>query len=164
MRTHVLFALAAALMVAAGGPKKDVSREDAKRFQGTWAVVSVEVNGKPGETFAGTMKVVGGKYTFYSKKGKKQEEMHYRLDATRNPKTIDFTRESNPYKPGNRGDGNRSAASPYLSRPYMQGIYELKGDTLRLCLRAPHKGRPRAFTSRGQLFITLKRVKRERKP
>jgi uncharacterized protein (TIGR03067 family) len=143
MRRHVPFDSAAAPLAAADQPEQDATREDSKRLPGTWTVVSAEANGRPDQTFAGTMKIVGDRYTFYSKELEEQERMHYRLDATRDPKAIDFTIES---------------------RPYMLGIYELKGDTLLLCLRTPLQGRPTEFASKDQVRITFKRVQGEREP
>lgn len=64
-------------------------------------------------------------------------KLHYRLDATQNPKTIDLTIDS---------------------QPYLRGIYELNGDTFRLCYSDIFNERPTEFTSKGQVLIRFRRA------
>ncbi len=51
-------------------------------------------------------------------------------------------------------------------RPRTQlAVYELKGDTLIVCIEKKEKGYPKAVASKeGNMFLTLKRVKAEDKP
>lgn len=118
------------------------AEKDLKLFKGTWKVVSMVHNGKEfpnadghGITFDGdnvTIKEPTGQST-----GKCT-----RLDPTTDPKQIDLTPD---------GGGKK-----------LQGIYELKGDELKLCLARSDTERPARFESTegsNFRFVVLKRDK-----
>jgi uncharacterized protein (TIGR03067 family) len=79
-------------------------------------------------------------------KTKQREQLGtYKLNPSKNPKAIDFM----------PGEG------PMKDKPH-PGIYELTGDTLRICYVHPEKQRPTAFESKsgsGANLVTLKREK-----
>jgi uncharacterized protein (TIGR03067 family) len=139
MRRYIVLALAVLLLIAADNPTKDETQEDANRLQGIWTVVSAEVDQQPDNAFTGKIMVVGSRFVILPKDLSldEPEKLHYRLDATQNPKTIDFT---------------------INSQLYLLGIYELNGDTFRLCYSDIYNERPTEFTSKGQVLIQFRRA------
>jgi uncharacterized protein (TIGR03067 family) len=119
-------------------------RAEVGRLQGTWRVVAVELGGKElgrGEfgpdnllDFADdTCAVLTGK--------QRPIDCTFTIDPTKSPKWIDMTRTS---------DGVS-----------WEGIYELKGDTLKIFLGGPGK-RPKEFKTKegtSQVIHTHERVK-----
>jgi uncharacterized protein (TIGR03067 family) len=106
----------------------DPSKKDLEQLQGDWACESMEIGGQKfadddarayfrtikGDTYAvNRFTKVAGKGTI-------------KLDATKNPRTIDST-----------PDGGKV--------PPVAGIYKLEGDTLTLCTAPPGKPRPTKF-------------------
>ena len=147
MRFQVLglMFVSALLMVAADDPKDAVKKEYDK-FEGTWKMESFTVDGKPTpiETFAEfRMTLKGEKFTTDSAEGRTNGT--YKVDPSKSPKTIDirFT--------GGQLDGHS-----------MLGVYELDGDTYKVCLPAGGKERPKELASKpgsGLVLEVLKRVK-----
>src|SRR5262249_46639213 len=135
----------------AAEPRQDAAaKQDVKKLQGTWKVVASEVEGRKVEAAATTASVVirGAKYTvkYPESGGKKASEMTFTLDPSKKPRAIDFTSTSGPEK-------------GKLSR----GIYELAGDTLKICFNPDKDGkRPTEFTTKAGSrlrSVTLERVK-----
>src|SRR5215831_5920499 len=90
--------------------------DDAKNIQGTWLPVKAELRGEPmKDDFlkSSTLKLNGGKYEVTAESVDKGT---YTMDPTSKPKTIDVTGVEGP---------NAGRKIP--------GIYELNGDTLRIC-------------------------------
>jgi uncharacterized protein (TIGR03067 family) len=120
-------------------PKKG-PRGDRDLIQGTWRIVRLEADGRPEKE----ANYVGNTFTFRGNKAFLKEGKHppiefgFELDPSATPRTIDL-----------------SARTKILP-----GIYQLKGDELRLCLSL--EDRPTDFiTRRGdkhELFV-LQRVK-----
>jgi uncharacterized protein (TIGR03067 family) len=133
-------ALIAFLFFVADEPKTDLDR-----LQGTWVMASLEVDGKlvPEEKIKGTtLTIKGDKYIVKVKD--KTHEVSFKLDAKQNPRHMDM------YFP----DGKDA---PKLAK----GIYELKGDTLRICRAQPTgEDRPRDFVTEGvagRFIVTWKK-------
>jgi uncharacterized protein (TIGR03067 family) len=141
------FVLTLALVtpVALGGRKTD----DAKKLRGTWTLVSGEDQGKPipPEKLKGNRVAISDKTIVASDRdNKKVYVMTYKLDPSQKPHAIDMTVVEGDEK---------------LKGKSAKGIYELKGDTLRLAY-AFAGARPTEFaTQKGdkQLSFVLKRVK-----
>jgi uncharacterized protein (TIGR03067 family) len=122
-------------------------KEDRKHLRGTWVVVKVEQAGvavplKPPvkNTFAFTADEV----THEDGGGKKVAV--YKLDPAGKPAHIDPLAEDGADK----------------GKTY-KGIYELKGDTLRLCLAPAGEERPAVFSSKaGEKFIAFE-LRRDKK-
>lgn len=117
-----------------------------KRFEGTWRFQSVEMDGKalPAEGFQENTLILNGD-RFTVEMGGPALHGLYEVDPTATPKTIDVT----------FGDGEDRGQT-------VQGIYELEGETYRVCLGLPGKPRPADFTSKpgsGQILEVLKRKK-----
>ncbi len=144
MRLHALLVLAVGLLVAADA-KEDTAKKELKKLEGTWQVVSMEMDGqKQPEDDAKQFKVIikGDKYTL--KRGDDTvNQGTFTIDATKKPKTIDI-------KPT---EGDNSGQT-------MLGIYEQDGDTQKTCYAQPDKKRPTKFSSDdGQTLIVQKRQK-----
>src|SRR5262245_30371131 len=97
-----------------------------EKFTGTWKGASVVQDGKEmpkAEAEAVKLVVAGEKYTL--KIGDQDIEGTHNLDPTKKPKQIEAVRTKGP----NKGEK-------------MLGIYELEGDTFKVCFAAPGKDRP----------------------
>jgi len=149
-----LVALFCAVGLAASGEsgiladeKADLEKE-VRKFQGTWTFESSETGGK--ELPAGELKGLiltfeGDKHTV--KKGDEVIQVGtQKLDTSKSPKTIDVTLAEGP----NKGT-------------VMLGIYEIDGDTLKVCFDLQGKKRPTEFKSApgSENFVNVhKRVKK----
>jgi uncharacterized protein (TIGR03067 family) len=147
MRRQTLLLLTAVLLVAADKPA-DANKQDLEKMQGDWGVASQVSDGKKvtddeAQTLFRTVK--GDTYTlcFYDKPIVKGT---FTLDATAKPKTIDA-----------RPAGSAKDAPPLL------GIYEIEGDTYRLCFAPAGKERPKDFACKAGSGHTLTVWKREKK-
>ena len=152
MRIAILTLLCTLGFSATGGTgaradgKADVEKE-LQKFQGTWTFESVEAGGKevPAAEFKGvTVTFEGDKYTV--KKGDEViQAATQKLDPSKSPKTLDVTVAEGP---------NKGAV--------MLGIYEISGDTLKVCFDPEGKKRPTQFksASASQTLVVHKRVKK----
>ena len=140
----LVLALTAGLLVAAGG--KDDAK-DKEKLIGTWAPVSITVGGKPRpdeEVKKSKMVIAADKITIL-REGKDEDKATYKIDTTKKPRTIDIT-------PSTGGEAGQ----------VMPGIYELDGDTLKMCFARPKGERPKEFASKEgteNAVIVLKRAK-----
>jgi uncharacterized protein (TIGR03067 family) len=152
MRIALVTLLCTLVLTASGGTgawvddKADVEQE-LKKFQGTWTFESVEAGGKevPAAEFKGiTVTFDGDKYTV--KKGDEViQAAALKLDPSKSPKAFDVTVAEGP---------NKGAV--------MLGIYEVSGDTLKVCFDPDGKKRPTQFKSASgsQTLVVHKRVKK----
>src|SRR5437899_7010897 len=91
--------------------------DDAKAVQGTWKPATAELAGQPMDDAVVksiSLKLENGKYEVHV--GDKPDKGTHTLDATTKPKSMTITGTEGP---------NRGETFP--------AIYELKGDTLRIC-------------------------------
>jgi uncharacterized protein (TIGR03067 family) len=133
-----LLALAAGWAAAQGDP----SKEDLKKMQGKWEAVSLIDDGEAKKLDEKSYRIVSGNKVIDPAFNIEDE---IRLDATKRPKELDI-------------HINRKGVAPYA----LKAIYELEGDTLRVCVDLESKARPTAFQSKpgsGHRLVTLKRVK-----
>lgn len=152
MRIAIVTLLCNLVLAASGGAgaraddKAEVEKE-LKKFQGTWTFESVEAGGKvvPAAEFKGmTVTFAGDKYTV--RKGDEViQAATQKLDPSRSPKALDVTVAEGP---------NQGAV--------MLGIYEISGDTLKVCFDPEGKKRPAQFKSApgSQTLVVHKRVKK----
>ena len=141
MRWHLLLVLAVGFLVAADEPKDDAVKKEWKALHGNWTVVSIEVNG----TKVPEDKIGGRDAAFKDKQYSIHDfRLTVKIDPTKKPKTIDMDGK----------DGNGKPLS-------MMGIYDLDGDTLKICFAKPGtKDRPGQFKTRpntGESLIVYKR-------
>jgi uncharacterized protein (TIGR03067 family) len=104
---------------------------DAQAIQGSWTPIKAELSGQPmAEAVLKTitLKLTDGKYEVHV--GAQPDNGTYTLDETTKPKGITVTGTDGP---------NRGRTLP--------AIYELKGDTLRICYDLSGAKRPAEFKS-----------------
>jgi uncharacterized protein (TIGR03067 family) len=135
-------------LTAADDAKQDAIKKDRKKYEGTWRVTSLEINGnKSSEEDAKKITVVNkadGTWILQVDGGKITEGTS-EIDPTKNPKTIDFMETE--------GDNKGKI---------ILGIYELGDDTRKLCYAGPGKERPSDFSApacSGRVFVEFKREK-----
>ena len=120
--------------------------DERKLLQGTWLPTAAELSENPfDETTLKTMKLVidGDKYTVTA--GKSIDKGTTKIDPAAKPKTMDVIGAEGPNK-----------GKTFLA------IYELNGDSLRVCYDLTGKVRPSEFkTKKGELLFlaTYKRAK-----
>jgi uncharacterized protein (TIGR03067 family) len=127
------------------GAAQDATTRELEQLQGTWQMVSHEVDGKPDEALKDAVRVVkGDKFTI--KQGDKVlRAATMKLDPTRTPKWIDITFTEGPEKGKVR-----------------RGIYVLEGDTQKICYGDLNKERPTEFVSEsgtGHRLVVFMRSK-----
>jgi uncharacterized protein (TIGR03067 family) len=128
------------------GGKADVENE-LKKFQGTWRFEYVEAGGKevPIAEFNGmTVTFEGDRFTV-TKGDKVIQAATQKLDPSRSPKALDVT-----------------VAEGLNKGAVILGIYEISGDTLKVCFDPEGKKRPTEFKSASgsQTLVVHKRVKK----
>ena len=141
-------ALLTVAAVLAAGPADDAADEQAEyaRFAGTWAFESLEIDGKavpPGVFKAARLTLKGNAFT-QTGFGETARGT-YKVDVRKTPRTIDIT----------FGDGPQAGKTA-------QGVYELEGDTYKVCVSEVGRPRPTGLVSRpgsGHALEVLKRQK-----
>ncbi len=116
--------------------QEDANKKEKTKLAGTWVVESMEMMGKKVESTKGDLFTFTAKTLTIKNKVKEGDAEVYQLDPNKKPKEIDI-----------------KGKSP------AQGIYELDGDTLKLCLSSSGT-RPMAFDSNQGILGILKRVKK----
>jgi uncharacterized protein (TIGR03067 family) len=136
-------------LTAAGDDKDKAVKEDRKKYEGTWQVISLEVDGNTSaEEDAKKITVVNeadGKWAIEAE-GKVIARGTSEIDPTKKPKAVDLT--------VTEGDGKGQT---------LRGIYEFKDDTRKVCLAPEGKDRPTEFSApagSGHILAVLKRVKK----
>jgi uncharacterized protein (TIGR03067 family) len=143
MPKHLIMALA---VLAAGNPVEDASQAAARKFEGTWQLVSAVTDGKPTPAdVVSKIRVVikDGKHSVFFKDQVLAKQIPFNVDVTRTPNEATDTLP----------DGKQ-----------IKGIYKLDGDTLTSCVAPPGKERPTEFASKpgtGHTLRTFKRAKPE---
>lgn len=113
----------------------------AKKLEGTWTVESATLDGKPADDLNGEVTFVDDKMTIRSTKGQELKFL-FKADPSKKPATLDLAFAGE--KPKNAAPG--------------KAIYELNGNTLRLCIGPPNR-RPTEIGDRGAVLIVMKRKK-----
>ena len=123
------------------------AKEDLKAMEGEWTPATGEFGGKPfPEETLKTIKLVLKDDTYTVTVGDKVDRGTVKLDVSKSPKTLDITGTEGPNK------GKTFTA-----------IYELSGDTLKVCYNLTGTERPSEFkTKEGtqQFLVTYKKAKR----
>jgi uncharacterized protein (TIGR03067 family) len=141
---QILLALVMMVLWLPSGAWSNDGKEDRKLVEGTWLPVEAELSGQkfPDEILK-TMKLVmsDGKYTVNV--GEQIDKGTVKLEPTMKPKAMDITGAEGP---------NKGKTFP--------AIYELTGDTLRICYDLSGTKRPTEFKSVKDTKLFLVRYKR----
>jgi uncharacterized protein (TIGR03067 family) len=135
--------------VVAQTPEERRKHEDTK-LAGDWRVVSVAIDGKKlaaDEVPNLSLTFKNGQYAARMGKEKPQEGT-YQIDPGKSPKTIDITRTTDP------GKGKKQL-----------GIYELAGNSLKICACEEGNERPTSFDTTdkpGYTVLILRRTPKTR--
>jgi uncharacterized protein (TIGR03067 family) len=118
-------------------------KKEIEKLEGKWVVVSAERDGKAWDTVKGAVRVnTGDKYVLTPKEGKGIPGT-MKIDPSKKPKTMDMSSTEGNFKDKT-----------------LLGIYEVDGDTLRICFAEPGKERPTEFASKaGVVLVIHKREK-----
>jgi uncharacterized protein (TIGR03067 family) len=150
MRHRALLIGLIGLLLAADAAKDEASKKDLEQLQGTWLLVSAERDGKKAseeEVKKVKLVVTGNKFRFLSgAEVGTSAEGTFTIDATKKPKATDST--------ANSGDDK---GKTFL------GIYDIEGDTHKVCFAPPGKDRPKEFATKagsGHIFQVWKREKK----
>ena len=132
---RLLPVLAVALLL--GAEKKDDAKKDLDKLQGDWTLESGERDGqKIPEEIAKTLKrTVKGNKSKVTRDGETLAEGTMTLDPAKKPKAIDMKLEG--------------------MDQVVQGIYELSGDTFKICYGMPGVERPKEFATKAGSGLTL---------
>jgi uncharacterized protein (TIGR03067 family) len=125
---------------------EDTGADVLKKLQGTWQFVSQEMDGKPRpkeELAKQTITFTGDKWTV-RRDGEVVQAGTHKFDPAKKPAQVDA--------PVTEGEGKGDT---------MLGIYELKGDTLRVCFDPKGKKRPTDFASKSERMTAV--VERQKK-
>ena len=152
MLVRVPSVLAVFLFVASearseGPPPKpaDEARKDLQQMQGTWQLESLEDGKKAKVDLKKRTLFIGGELFLVRDGDRVVQAGVLRLVASRSPRRIDVA-----VRKGQNEDGT------------MLGIYEVKGDTLKVCFDPEGEGRPDKFATKPDTprFVAVyKRVK-----
>jgi len=147
MKRLLLIILATVFLTAAETPLDEASTKDLEKLQGDWAVLSMTRDGEkiPDDDAQAIFRTVKGtQYTVF-RFDKAIGKGTFTLDATKTPKTIDALAANSP------------------KEKVMRGIYEISGDTYKVCFGAPGKDRPTEMTAKEGTGHTLTVWQREKK-
>lgn len=127
------------------GPTAADEAKDLEALKGTWTVADISYNGKDHSALKLTFSFTGNEIVV---EGNDQVKLEYarlkiKLDPATSPKIIDFT----------VGDGVQKGAA-------MEGIYDLKNNELRMCIKVFGKDRPNDFTAPAGSSTALLVLKR----
>jgi uncharacterized protein (TIGR03067 family) len=147
MKPKLLIVLAVGLLLGADTGKDD-AKKDQDKLQGEWVLASATRDGMEApEEFIKSLKrsVKGDEYTV-TRDGETILKGKFKLDPTKKPKTIDVTAKDQ--------NGNEMSIA---------GIYEIEGDSFKLCYSGPGMERPKTFASEAGSGISLAVWKRAKK-
>jgi uncharacterized protein (TIGR03067 family) len=138
MKLRMLVVMATGLVTVAA-----VAQEDAGKLQGKWKLVRYERAGEQKPLLKNDVASLSADKLTFPALGK---NLGYKIDPTKAPKQIDLT---------NAGTNRRQVWS---------GIYELEGDTLKLCVATgSDQTRPQQFTTKGtdsaRMYFIFERLK-----
>jgi uncharacterized protein (TIGR03067 family) len=142
----LLLALGVGFFLAATLTSQDVTKEDAARLEGVWAIVSVEIDGQalPMDNLEGArLSIRGTRYDFRLEQTRL--DLTFKLDSRKSPKAIDLKVMDGPEK----------------GQVY-HGIFKVEDGLYTICRStAPGKDRPTEFATRpksGLMMVVWRQV------
>ncbi len=132
--------------VVADQAKEEAIKKDRAKYEGIWRVVSLEIDGnKVADKHANKITVTNHADGTWIIKvdGKEVSKGTSKIDPTHKPKTIDFMQTG----------GTKKAQTSF-------GIYEVSGQTRKLCFAPPGKDRPTEFSAKqgsGHFLVVFQR-------
>jgi uncharacterized protein (TIGR03067 family) len=145
--TGRLALLVTGFLLSGEAPTPDAVKQELKKLQGTWVIVDNTTEGKQTPELLRESKryTIKGDHYSVSFKGAERPLLEFRLrvDPTKKPKTIDMI-------------GLKTG------QVLLTGLYELEGDTWKICLPVGNAARPKAIKSEPGSksgIIVYKRVK-----
>src|SRR5262249_46091243 len=128
------------IRIKAGSAAKDAAADPLAPLQGTWEIVSFEKDGSaaPQDDIAGlTVMITGSEYKLINKDNVSKGT--FSVDASKEPKQMDVQHQTES------GDSQS-----------LPSIYEVTGDTLRVCYNPEGGARPTSFTTKPDTaFISV---------
>lgn len=142
---------AVVLMVAtftAARADDDAAKKELKALQGKWVVVAAEQDGDSLDRVVGGVMTIKDNNFHIKTKGGTELKGDLILNPAKAPKHIDLAHQDGP-----------------LKDKTWQGVYELKGDTLKLCYAEAdsEKERPSEFKTLKNSKLMVFELKREKK-
>jgi uncharacterized protein (TIGR03067 family) len=140
--------LATIILVVGAAPKDDANAVDLKKMQGDWMVDTMVKDGIkiPDDDARALFRTVKDDTYSVARFSRVVGKGTFKIDATKKPKTIDST-------PAGAADKAQQVL----------GIYELDGDTLKICNAPQGKDRPTDFEAKQGSEHTLIIWQREKK-
>ena len=157
MTSHAPLILWVGCLLAADPPPDDAIRKERRSLGGTWVVESIVRDPKErgeGEGKGQKVVIIGEKVVVKAPgEDKPIGGLILKIDPTREPKTLDLWVDETPLK----------SRKDTFKEPPVLAIYELSGDTLRICWAPLEKReRPTEFASKagtGHGLVVLRREK-----
>jgi len=137
MFVRAVLPFAVVILIAAADPAQD-AKKDLERFQGEWTMLTFEAKGKKLPDVKNVKLTIKGDRWTVQFGEQTSPKMTFKIDPSKDPKTIDFTIKS----------GDKDIVS--------RGIYKLEGDTLTVCRTVGDEDRPKEFKTTakaGQLRV-----------
>jgi uncharacterized protein (TIGR03067 family) len=128
-------------------PADDPAQDDLDKLQGTWQLVAMEVEGHevPAEELGGRTAEYRGNRLLLRAGDAVRRRGLVTLDPSRNPKAVNTWDQDGPFEDQT-----------------VPGIYELDGETLKVCFARPGEPRPKEFGTKGDngfLYCVYKKSK-----
>jgi uncharacterized protein (TIGR03067 family) len=154
--------LTVGVLVASAPSKQQGANKAKSELQGIWVAESVTVNGQQREEFGGKVAFVGGQWL---DAGHIFPDISGTFVLGKEPMALDLTSTQPP--PGSRRTRRKAGDRAPAGFPDQYGtlrcIYELKGDTLRICLAQTSADvRPTDFTAgpgSNRVYVVYRRLR-----
>jgi uncharacterized protein (TIGR03067 family) len=128
-------------LVAVAATRADTPEEEVQRLAGAWGVTSAVQDGKAVAEAEGARMTIAAKEV--TDQGKDGTKLHFpfTVDSTTKPRAIDF---------------HSSGGEGWLRIGPLTSIYDLHGDSLKLCISSTGK-QPTRFSDQGATLLVLQR-------
>jgi uncharacterized protein (TIGR03067 family) len=144
---------------------KSSSQSNSDALQGTWVVIEAEVDGEKRADLVGEQIVIRGEWLNFGPKYA-MSDGGYAVDPTQRPRHLNLDRHNPQFVPPfvtiafAPMDFPGMAANVAMITTRHLAIYELEGDTLKICGMGKDSQRPKTFATQagtGQYLVICKR-------